>query len=80
MTPREILTALFDEETVYDDPAEAADLMLSRLLSAGFVVVPTEPTGDMIRAWRRNGAPSGPKAVWRSLVTAAVASPAVSAV
>jgi hypothetical protein len=52
MSARDILTEIFNVETPYDDPAAAADLMLSRLDAAGLKIVPAQPTPAIVSAWR----------------------------
>lgn len=73
MTPREVLTALFNEETVYDEPSEAADLMLARLAERGFVIVPRQPTKEIKTALRLAlyDGPGGPVKVWEAGIKAA---------
>lgn len=62
-----IADALSATSDVYDADAEKAKVVLEELSSAGYVIVPKEPTNEMWRAADYQGASE----VWGAMIEAA---------
>lgn len=64
-------TARLCDEAVEEASAEAAESKLSALTAGGMVMVPAEPTGEMVAAAMERGAPFGVGALYKAMIAAA---------
>lgn len=56
----------------YSSPEEWADAVLKRLAHEGYVIVPREPTGNMVSAYVYDMYEPDPRAQWKQMIDVAV--------
>lgn len=67
-----IVNCLLMGRGMYPSPEEWADAVLKRLANEGYVIVPREPTENMVSAYVYDMYEPDPRAQWKQMINVAV--------